>query len=95
MIPESQKRAVAKYQAAHPEKVKEAKTRYEAKRGKRDRAEYMKEYRRRKKAEKSDRPLRRSPNCKFQKDPIQRLGVGRSPFIQCTKKTALLEAIAN
>ena len=50
-LSESQKRAIAKYHKAHPEKLKEARARYEAKRGKRDRAEYMREYRRRKKAE--------------------------------------------
>ena len=48
-LSESQKRAIAKYQKAHPEKVREARARYEEKRGKRDRAEYMREYRRRKK----------------------------------------------
>lgn len=48
---EAQLRAIAKYHAAHPEKVREARARYEARRGKRDRAAYFREYRRRKKAE--------------------------------------------
>lgn len=51
MASESQKRAIAKYHKAHPEKMREIRARYEAKRGYRDRAEYMREYRRRKKAE--------------------------------------------
>ena len=49
MASESQKKAIAKYHKAHPEKVREARARYEEKRGHRDRAEYMREYRRRKK----------------------------------------------
>jgi hypothetical protein len=51
MTSESQKRAIAKYHKAHPEKVREARARYEAKRPSRDRAEYMREYRRRRKAQ--------------------------------------------
>lgn len=48
---EAQKRAQKKYVERHPEKLKSAQQKYEEKRGHRDRAEYMREYRRRKKQE--------------------------------------------
>jgi hypothetical protein len=46
---EAQLRAIKKYAAKNPDIVARAKRRYEAKRPPRDRAEYMREYRRRKK----------------------------------------------
>ena len=66
MIPESQKKAIArykekhpdrvkdsiaKYQSAHPEKLQEARARYEEKRPPRDRREYQREYRLKRKLE--------------------------------------------
>lgn len=49
-VSDAQRRAIAKYNAAHPEVMRKARAKYEEKRGKRkrDRAAYMREYRRRK-----------------------------------------------
>lgn len=52
----AEKAAQRRYVERHPEKIREVKRRYEEKRGHRDRAEYMRQYRRRKKLESEQDP---------------------------------------